>query len=430
MEARRSNNAIVVLVIGLAVVASVGIYLARNVSLPVTTSTFTETKELTRSTTETSTSIFTESKTITAVVTSESTLTQTITKNLTSTTAVYPSIASIEITNISLNGWPGRIAVNPTTNRIYVADLFSNVLTVIDGSINKVMKNITLPGTIASGLVAVNPRTNRIYIDVNSCINLANVKNSCTSGRHYSYILVMDGNPESVLNTINMTIYKMSVNPNNNVLYAVQDRGSSAGSLLEINGSSNVLMANLSLNVLPVGIAVNPSKNVVYVSACQQLTLPCEGPQVLEIDGTTLQIESRIPLDGWGIGEIVINPITNAVYVNTIGTYLNSTHALITSINGTTGKVIAHIRLSAIYTGPLVLAVNSAQNEVYAASWGMRNFWIVDGTNYSVLNSFWLGSDAYGIALNQNTQEVYVATQSSATSGIVFVLGARFIVLP
>ncbi len=56
---------------------------------------------------------------------------------------------------------PVSVAVNPVTNKIYVANVNSNNVMVIDGATNTTM-------TVAAGtgpvFVAVNPVTNKIYV--------------------------------------------------------------------------------------------------------------------------------------------------------------------------------------------------------------------------------------------------------------------------
>ena len=58
------------------------------------------------------------------------------------------------------------MAVNPNTNRIYVANHDSNNVSVIDGASNTVVATVAV-GTGPYG-VAVNPNTNRIYV-ANEC---------------------------------------------------------------------------------------------------------------------------------------------------------------------------------------------------------------------------------------------------------------------
>jgi YVTN family beta-propeller protein len=57
---------------------------------------------------------------------------------------------------------PTSVAVNPTSNTIYVASYDSSTVSVIDGKTNSVMGKLPLKG--APSDVAVNPTTNTIYV--------------------------------------------------------------------------------------------------------------------------------------------------------------------------------------------------------------------------------------------------------------------------
>jgi YVTN family beta-propeller protein len=57
---------------------------------------------------------------------------------------------------------PIGVAVNATTNRIYVANYISNTVSVIDGASNAVTATVAV-GTSPVG-VAVNATANRIYV--------------------------------------------------------------------------------------------------------------------------------------------------------------------------------------------------------------------------------------------------------------------------
>jgi YVTN family beta-propeller protein len=58
------------------------------------------------------------------------------------------------------------VAVNPVTNRIYVANFDSGNVTVIDGATNVVTATLAAGG----GALAINPVTNKIYLASNSGI--------------------------------------------------------------------------------------------------------------------------------------------------------------------------------------------------------------------------------------------------------------------
>ena len=71
--------------------------------------------------------------------------------------------ASVETANISIGGHPRTIAVNPNTSRIYVADWFSNNLTVIDASSHSVIAVVALPADDDNG-IAIDYNTDMIYV--------------------------------------------------------------------------------------------------------------------------------------------------------------------------------------------------------------------------------------------------------------------------
>ena len=63
---------------------------------------------------------------------------------------------------IPLSSFGGYIAVNPSTNKIYVANAYSNTTSVIDGDACKELTKVKV-GTYPLAL-AVNPITNKIYV--------------------------------------------------------------------------------------------------------------------------------------------------------------------------------------------------------------------------------------------------------------------------
>jgi YVTN family beta-propeller protein len=97
------------------------------------------------------------------------------------------------------------VAVNPHTNKVYVAKFSSPTISVIDGATNTISATITV-GAYPNGVV-VNPSTNTIYV-----------------------------------------------------------ANSGAGTVSVINGSTNTVSATIPIGVNPFGIAVNPSTNRAYAA--------------------------------------------------------------------------------------------------------------------------------------------------------------------
>jgi len=75
--------------------------------------------------------------------------------------ASLPTAAQTLVTTVTAGAYPVAIAVNPTTNKIYVVNQNSNSITVIDGTTYNT--NTILTGN-TPGAVAVNAATNKIYV--------------------------------------------------------------------------------------------------------------------------------------------------------------------------------------------------------------------------------------------------------------------------
>jgi hypothetical protein len=73
--------------------------------------------------------------------------------------------ATNAITSIYAVGFPVAVAVNPVTNKIYFADKASNLgrFIVIDGATNAIT-NVTDPNANKPVALALNPLTNKIYV--------------------------------------------------------------------------------------------------------------------------------------------------------------------------------------------------------------------------------------------------------------------------
>jgi YVTN family beta-propeller protein len=122
---------------------------------------------------------------------------------------------------------PSAIAVNPTTNTIYVAHSQSNNLRVIDGGTDSVTGTIQV-GTAPSG-VAVDPQTNFIYV--------ANAGSSQTGDA--GSITVINGVTNATQTLTDLTAKNpaaVAVNPTTNKIY-VANTGSN--NVTVINGAHN-----------------------------------------------------------------------------------------------------------------------------------------------------------------------------------------------
>ena len=164
--------------------------------------------------------------------------------NTTQKLSQSPNEPGITVTNVNVGKGPTGVAVNPSTNTVYVADSNSNTTSIIDGKTNSVVKTVKV-GYFPSD-VAVNPNTNMVYV-----VNRGD----------YS-ISVINGNTNTVVKNIivGVSTWSVDINPNTNMIYAVADK------VFIINGNTNTVVGTINAGRTPNSATVNPITNMVYVS--------------------------------------------------------------------------------------------------------------------------------------------------------------------
>jgi YVTN family beta-propeller protein len=250
---------------------------------------------------------------------------------------------------------------------VYVANRGSDTVSVIDGSTNTKLHNITVQNSPVG--IAVNPSANWIYV--------TNINSNTVS--------VIDGITNKV--TTNIAVgripYGIAVNPINNKVY-VTNIGSDSISV--IDALKNKVTANITGGKRPAGIAVNPTTNTIYVTNHASNT-------VSVINGTTNIAVGKRPAG------IAINPITSKVYVTNIKS------STVSVIDGITHKIAATIAVNPSLAGsyrirdpvlsmhittkfPLIaslVAVDDITNMVYVTNTGSNTVSIIDGSTDSVV---------------------------------------------
>ena len=251
------------------------------------------------------------------------------------------------------------VAVNPLTNRIYVTALRSiggpgeNSVFVIDGHTNRIIDNIFVDdGSSQLGAVAVNPITNRIYV--------AKVTNAG--------IAVINGSTDGVSTTVAMTsgAGSIAVDYGTNRIYAV-----GSGQLFVLDGRTNNLSSPIAIptaipgNQVAVDVArelifiptsegfsvvsgrtnqlvkeipvrnvlgadVDPLTNRLWVSIMDGVNEGRVVGRVLLLDATTGAVTSSLSVNEAGL--VAVNPVTNTAYV------VNSLPGVVDIIGGSSGS--------------------------------------------------------------------------------------------
>jgi YVTN family beta-propeller protein len=281
---------------------------------------------------------------------------------------------SFPATSVTVGTNPQSIAANPNTNKIYVPNPDSNNLTVIDGATNAIT-------TVAAGTqpvaVAVNPVAGKIYV--------------ANSGSNN--VTVIDGSANATTTVAAGTQpVAVAVNPVTNRIY-IANRGSN--NVTVIDGATNAT-TTVAAGTQPVAVAVNPVTNKIYIanSGSNNVTV---------IDGTTNSM-AAVAAGSQPVG-VAVNPVTNKIYI------INSGDNSVTVIDGATNTT------ATVATGtldsPVAVAVNPITNKIYCVN-SFNTVTVLDGATNTTTTVI-VGTQPTAVVVNQATNRIYVANSDNTT---------------
>jgi YVTN family beta-propeller protein len=158
------------------------------------------------------------------------------------------------------------------------------------------------------------------------------------------------------------------------------------------------VVATIPVGRLPVGVAVNPTSNLIYVTNNLDNT-------VSVINGKDNTVGTPITVGNHPYG-VAINSRTNRIYIT------NSNDGTVSVINGTTNSVVATIPVG---TTPQAVAVNSSTNDIFVANAGDDTVSVIDGATNTVSGKAPVGHLPQGVAVNPITNRVYVTNSADNT---------------
>jgi YVTN family beta-propeller protein len=289
-------------------------------------------------------------------------------------------------------------------NRIYVTNYRANSVSVIDGTSNVVLANITGVGPGPDG-VAFNPSLNRIYVANNGANSVSVIDG--TSNMVLTNITGVGPGPDGV-----------AFNPTTNLVYVTNNGVSGIGnSVSVINATLNtVLIPTITVGTGPSGVGVNPSTNLVYVDNFVDSTVSV----ISGVNNTVLKTITAPSLSGpIGVG---INPITNRVYVTS---QLSNS---VTVIDGTSNAFLAATNVG---PNPVGVGVNPSTNRIFAAIQGNgfvpSSVFVINGVDNTVVTTVTIGASGAGLSawlhlnvgVNPNTGNAYVANSRENTVSVI-----------
>ncbi len=284
------------------------------------------------------------------------------------------------------------IAVNSRTNRIYITNIHSGNVSVIDGLTNKIID--TIGGMKKVGGVAVNEATNRVYV--------------VTRERSDGTVTVIDGKTNQIIAAVpvGFTPVTVDVNPNTNLVYV----STSFLDVLEnfitvIDGATNEVISILEFEtgISGAGTHINTATNRIYIADNLQF--------IYTLDGDTNQTITTIEIDD-PFNIIGVNPATNRIFV------LNLANGNILVIDGFTNKTIEEFTIEADIRS---VAINHISNQIYIASnHPDNNIIVVDGSTYKVVGVIEvIGATLEEIEVNPVANFIYVINTPSDSVSII-----------
>jgi YVTN family beta-propeller protein len=335
------------------------------------------------------------------------------------------------IATISIGATPVAVAVNLTTNQIYVLRPDDNV-SVIDGTSDQVIATIPLPtsvygccfsyGSVWSSNV-VDPTSNLVFV-----LGSENYIDTEYSGGSDVELVKIDGSSNTVVDSrILLQFYPgggaaggIDVNPKTHLFYATE-YGLAYNScnsypykcqrfyeptLESVDETTDVGVAGAGAGFNPGAVAVNVATDRIYVATVNQTG----AASVDVVSGAGNKVVATIPLPAQP-GSVAANAKTNRVYAD----YRPAAGGgAVAALDGATNQVIATISLD----GTGGLAVNPAANRIYATD-GLTSLWIIDGATNAVLTSATVGNGAGAVATDPLTGRVYVTNGTDNTISVV-----------
>ena len=341
---------------------------------------------------------------------------------LLSASLAAPVLAQTVGTRIPVGANPRAIAVNPVTNKVYVANANVDTVTIINANTGGVS---SVPVGDQPAWIGINTETNRIYV-------------SALSGANTT---ILNGDTDIAITTaFNGGAGPVAVDPLTDTTYVIRTGG--PGEVSVIEGTSYTL-SFATRSTLPLGIAVNPLNSRVFVAhgttgdvTANDLTTPQSLPPLLCPDGAggfrpqpappPAPTSPCIDVAGAPVA-VAVNPVTNRIYAIS-----NNATGQISVINGT-NHTFTSLSPPGVGTARTI-AVNPVTNTAYAVF--SNAVVVVDGANaMTVIPHGSGGGGPVAVGVNVLTNMIYVPSadgtlltingQTGATSSVAITLGAN-----
>lgn len=345
--------------------------------------------------------------------------------------------------SISVGGGPIAMALNPATEKIYVANQNSNSVTVIDANANSVISTIAVGK--APSAVAINAQTNTIYVADRDSADVAVIDGATNIATFVPVPLT--GAPDAIaVAPVSGNIYVGTggndLGQRGNGILAVIDGATKQVSYPDPTG----LFGPIAFAASPLGLRmyvadVRDSDVEVYDAGASFLvnSFTITQPQALAINTPSMYVA-----DGAGnlgiIDEtgktglvrvaagnnpyaIALNPRDNTIYVANQAASAGQA-ATVIQFDGTNNSAlntytVGDSHVPAHTPAPNKIAVDSAANLIYVGNEASNDVTIIDGAVRTVLTTLPVGGSPSALLVDPMKCNVYVANFSSGAVTVI-----------
>ena len=277
-------------------------------------------------------------------------------------------------------------------NVIFIGNMGSQSISVIDGSNDKLVKELFLSKIdefFSADSMKYNSKTKILYVTGGMFRNLLIGINTDERG------LVFD---KLNISKSFFPLYDLDINLQSNNIYATNNNG-----IIVIDGSSNQVIKSIPIDG-PNRIAVNEKTNKIYVTSNNKIVVIDEQNNY----NITKLITFKAP------NSLSLNKKTNIIYV------FNEDANRLAIINGSTDN-IQETLLIGKYTGEKTasdIALNEETNKIYLSDKNANSITIIDGSSNQVIKSIPIDGPNR-IAVNEKTNKIYSITPLSDSISII-----------
>jgi YVTN family beta-propeller protein len=274
------------------------------------------------------------------------------------------------VASIQVGKFPSSIAVDPNTNMVYVANNRENTVSVIEGFTNKVVANVSVGDRPLN--IAVNPERHLLYVTLQKSGSVVVIDTDANEVYNYKCCRYKIGGNYSAI----------AVNPYRDDVYITRHNFSELPAVTVLEGQfPHFPKTTVITNDTLLDIAINPNTNRIYALGIDGIVYIIDGYNN-EKAVATIQV-GKFP------SSIAVDPNTNMVYVannreNTVsvieGFTNNFTHKIVTDIkidtaNGNPAFLESRTRLS----------INPITHMVYVVNQDSGFVSVIDGKTNKVL---------------------------------------------